>query len=38
MGDDKSDDIDASFFCADCGREFESLKELEEHGTKHQHL
>jgi hypothetical protein len=34
MSDDKSDDIDASFSCVDCGQEFESLKELEEHETK----
>ena len=38
MGDDKSDDIDASFFCVDSSREFELLKELEEHETKHQNL
>jgi len=24
--------------CVDCGQEFESLKELEEHETKHQNL
>jgi hypothetical protein len=38
MDDDKSDDIDASFSCVDCGQEFGSREQLEEHETKHQNL
>jgi hypothetical protein len=42
MSDKDSDDIDAkmysAFSCVDCGQEFESRKELEEHETKHQNL
>ena len=40
--DEKSDDIDvkmyAPFSCVDCGQEFESREESEEHETKHQNL
>jgi DNA-directed RNA polymerase subunit RPC12/RpoP len=40
--DPKSDDIDVKmyvpFSCVDCGQEFESREELEEHETKHQDL
>ena len=40
--DEKSDDIDvkmyAPFSCVDCGQEFESREEFEEHETKHQNL
>jgi DNA-directed RNA polymerase subunit RPC12/RpoP len=40
--DEKSDDIDvkmyAPFSCVDCGQEFESREELEEHETKHEIL
>jgi ribosomal protein L19E len=36
------DDIDAKmytpFYCIDCGQEFDSRKELEEHEIKHQSL
>jgi LYAR-type C2HC zinc finger len=28
----------APFSCVDCGQEFESREELEEHETKHQNL
>jgi hypothetical protein len=38
MSDDKSNGIDAIYSCVDCGQEFESLKELEEHEAKHQNL
>ena len=35
MNDDKSDDIDAKMYaaysCVDCGQEFDSLEELEDH-------
>jgi hypothetical protein len=35
MSDDKSDNVDvkmySTFSCVDCGREFQSRKELEEH-------
>jgi len=40
--DEKSDDIDvkiyAPFSCVDCGQEFESREQLEEHETMHQNL
>ncbi len=36
------DDIDAKmyapFYCVDCGQEFRSREELDEHETKHQNL
>lgn len=39
MSDEKSDDIDvkmyATFYCVDCGREFQTRKELEEHESGH---
>jgi hypothetical protein len=42
MNDEKSDDIDAKMFaaysCVDCGQEFQTREELEEHETKHNNL
>jgi hypothetical protein len=39
---EKPDDIDAKmyspFYCIDCGQEFGSRKELEEHEAKHENL
>jgi hypothetical protein len=39
---DRGDDIDAKmyspFSCVDCGQEFESREELEDHETKHESL
>ena len=39
MSDEKSDDIDAkmyaTFSCVDCGREFQTRKELEDHERTH---
>ena len=43
MNDEKSDDgVDAKMYgaysCVDCGQEFDSRKELEDHGAKYQNL
>ena len=42
MSDEKSDEIDAKMFaaysCVDCGQEFQTHEELEEHETKHNNL
>jgi hypothetical protein len=35
MSDDKSDDIDATFSCVDCGQEFQTREELEDHESTH---
>ncbi len=39
MGNKKSDDIDAkmheAYSCVDCGREFQTRKELEAHESTH---
>ena len=39
MSDDKSDDIDAKMFaaysCVDCGQEFQTREELEDHESTH---